>query len=120
MQALAVLMNAIACPERFAEWLQSSSQCVKQLVGWLRAMAKTNTIAARAYRVLYSIVKMSKPFVWHLVIDAFPDEVAMMLQVPVPVNPDPQYLPWPNTDQPSEALFRYEVDSFGEFHYRLL
>jgi hypothetical protein len=120
MQALAVLMNAIACPERFTDWLQSSAKCVKQLVGWLRALGDTNAIAARAYRVLYSIVKMSKPSVWNLVVDAFPDEVALLLQQSVPVNPDLQYLPWPEHDQPSEALFQYEADSSGDYHYRLL
>jgi hypothetical protein len=119
MQALAVLMNAIACPKPFRDLLQSSSQCTKQLVGWLRVMGETNNIAARAYQVLYSIVKMSKPFVWNLVMDAFPDEVALMLQQPVPVNPDPQYLPWPDEDQ-AETLFQYEVDSYGDFRYRLL
>jgi hypothetical protein len=120
MQSLAVLMNAIACPEHFKDYLQSSAHCVKQLVSWLRAMSETNTVAARAYQVLYFIVKTSKPFIWNEIMEVFPDEMNLVLQQPRPAKPDAQYLPWPGRDQSSEALFRYEFDGFGNYHFHAL
>jgi hypothetical protein len=120
MQALAILMNVISCPESFSDKLQTSVDCVKQLVGWLWAMRSSNIVAARAYALLYSIVKTSKPFVWCDIADAFPDEVTMVPQQPASGKVDPQYLPWPAQNEPSEALFRYELDGFGNYQYRLL
>ncbi|KAF1832239.1 hypothetical protein BDW02DRAFT_600108 [Decorospora gaudefroyi] len=120
MQALAVLMNAIACPDHFRESLKGSIHCVKQLVGWLRAMGETSMVAGRAYQVLYSIVKTSKPYVWDAVAEVFPDEVAMVLQQPASGQVDPRYLSWPAKDQLSEALFQYELDGFGNYHFHML
>jgi len=120
MQALAVLMNAIACPLSFRDSSAKSAQAVRQLVNRLRGMRETNVIAARAYQVIYSIVKTSNPNLWIDVADAFPDEMAMVVQQPAPSIFDPKYLPWPGREQSSDALFRYELDNFGNYHFHLL
>jgi hypothetical protein len=120
MQALAVLMIATSCPDHFRDSLQASIHSIRQLVTSLRGMCETNAFAARAYQVIYSIVKTSKPFVWPDVADAIPDEVIMVLQQPATGKVDPQYLPWPDNNHPSEALFRYEMDGFGNYHFHML
>ncbi|KAI4710666.1 hypothetical protein J4E89_004254 [Alternaria sp. Ai002NY15] len=120
MQSLAVLMIAISCPDHFRDTLQASVHSTRQLVTSLRSMCDTNMLASRAYQVVYSIVKTSKPYVWADIADAFPDEVIMVLQQPAPAKVDPQYLPWPDNDQPAEALFRYEMDNFGNYHFHML
>lgn len=120
MQALAVLMIAISCPDHFRDTLRASVYSTRQLVTSLRSMCDTNMLASRAYQVIYTIVKTSKPHIWADIEDAVPDEVIMMLQQPAPVKVDPQYLPWPNNDQSSEALFRYEMDNFGNYHFHML
>jgi hypothetical protein len=120
MQALAILMNAISCPGIFNDRSPSSADCVKQLVRWLRVMRSSNMVAGRAYEVLYSIVKTSKPHVWADIADAFPDEITVVPQQPASGEADPQYIPWPGQNEPTEALVRYEVDSFGNYHCQLL
>lgn len=120
MQALAVLMIATSVPDHFRDSLPASIHGIRQLVTALRGMCQTNMLAARAYQVVYLIVKTSKPFIWADVADAFPDEVVMVLQQPPAGKIDPTYLPWPDNDQPSEALFRYEMDGFGNYHFHML
>ncbi|KAI4942805.1 hypothetical protein J4E91_009725 [Alternaria rosae] len=120
VQALAVLMIAISCPDHFRDTLQASVYSTRQLVTSLRSMCDTSMLASRAYQVIYSIVKTSKPYVWADIEDAVPDEVIMVLQQPAPAKVDPQYLPWPENDQSSEALFRYEMDNFGNYHFHML
>jgi hypothetical protein len=120
MQALAVLMIATSCPDHFRDSLPASIHGIRQLVSSLRSMRETNMLAARAYQVVYSIVKTSRPFVWTDVADAFPDEVIMVLQQPATGKMDPQYLPWPGNDELNEALFRYEMDGFGNYHFHML
>ncbi|CAN9443338.1 unnamed protein product [Alternaria alternata] len=109
MQALTVLMIAISCPGHFRDSLPVSCHSVRQLVSFLRGMRETNTLAARAYQFIYSIVKTSKPFIWDDVADAFPDEDIIVLQQPAAGRVDPKYSPWPDNDQPVEALFKYEL-----------
>ncbi|RYN18350.1 hypothetical protein AA0112_g11629 [Alternaria arborescens] len=120
MQALAVLMIAISCPDHFRNAAAASIQAVRQLVSLLRAMCDTNALAARAYQFIYSIVKTSEPFVWAEIADAFPDEVIMVLRPPAEGKVDPKYLPWPDNDQPTEKLFRYELDGWGNYHFHAL
>ncbi|CAN9080203.1 unnamed protein product [Alternaria alternata] len=120
MQALTVLMIAISCPGHFRDSLPVSCHSVRQLVSFLRGMRETNTLAARAYQFIYSIVKTSKPFIWDDVADAFPDEDIIVLQQPAAGRVDPKYSPWPDNDQPVEALFKYEVDGFGAYHFQVL
>ncbi|CAN9305979.1 unnamed protein product [Alternaria alternata] len=120
MQALAVLMIAISCPNYFRDSLPASTHSARQLVSLLRGMRDTNALAARAYQFIYSIVKTSEPFVWADIADAFPDEVIMVLQQPAAVKVDPRYLPWPDNDQPIEALLRYEIDRFGNYNFHTL
>ncbi|CAN9149101.1 unnamed protein product [Alternaria alternata] len=120
MQALTVLMIAISCPGHFRDSLPVSCHSVRQLVSFLRGMRETNTLAARAYQFIYSIVKTSKPFTWDDVADAFPDEDIIVLQQPAAGRVDPKYSPWPDNDQPVEALFKYEVDGFGAYHFQVL
>jgi hypothetical protein len=120
MQALAVLMIAISCPGHFRDSLPISVHSVRQLVSCLRGMRDTNTLAARAYQFIYSIVKTSERFVWADVADAFPDKDIMVLQQPAVGKVDPKYLPWPENDQTVEALFGYEMDGFGTYHFQVL
>ncbi|KAG9187290.1 hypothetical protein G6011_05161 [Alternaria panax] len=130
MQALAVLLIATSVPDHFRDTLPSSHHSIRQLVASLRSMCQTNELAARAYQVVYSIMKASGTFVWDEVADAFPDEVMMVLQMPTTAIQmrdvgkkgvvDPKYVPWPDNDQPSEALFRYEIDEFGNYHFHML
>jgi hypothetical protein len=120
MQALAVLMIAISCPDHFRDSLPASFHSVRQLVSLLRGMRDTNMLATRAYQIIYSIVKTSEPFVWADVADAFPDENIVVLQQPATAKVDRKYLPWPDSDQPMEALFRYDMDGFGTYHFRVL
>jgi hypothetical protein len=126
MQSLAILLNAIACPDHFPEHLQSSTNSAKQLITCLHAMAETNALAARAYQVLYSIVKTLEPLVWDGIMDVFPaeldlDVMTLLLQQPMaPPKANAQYLPWPGRDQPSETLFRYEFDGFGNYSFHAL
>ena len=91
MQALAVLMIAISCPDRFRDSLPASFHSVRRLVSLLRGMRDTNMLAARAYQFIYLIVKTSEPFVWADVADAFPDEDIMVLQQPAVGKVDPKY-----------------------------
>ncbi|KAL6159208.1 hypothetical protein ACJQWK_04085 [Exserohilum turcicum] len=122
MQALAVLMNAIACPEHFSSSLSLSTYGVHQLVGWLRAMRDNNIMAARAHQVVYSIVKTSKPYVWAGVADAFPDDFTTILYPPVlvPTQVDAKYVPWPANEQAVDAWFDYDLDTFFGFHYPII
>ncbi|KAF1935361.1 hypothetical protein EJ02DRAFT_131635 [Clathrospora elynae] len=120
MQALAILMNAMACPQHFKDSTNSSAQHVRQLVGRLRGMRETNSMAARAYQVLYSIVKTSRPHIWDDISDAFPDDMTILLQQPASGKIDLRYMPWPGHDRPSEVLFRYELDGFGNYQFHLL
>ncbi|EDU41093.1 conserved hypothetical protein [Pyrenophora tritici-repentis Pt-1C-BFP] len=120
MQSLAVLMNAIACSTSFRDPSKKSVAAVHQLANWLRVMRETNSLAARAYQVVYSIVKTSDPSVWVDIADAFPDEMTMVVQQPASVPFDPKYLPWPGKEQSSDALFRYELDDFGNYHFHML
>jgi hypothetical protein len=120
MQALVVLMIAISCPDHFRDSHQASVHSTRQLVTSLRSMCDTNMLASRAYQVVYSIVKTSKPYVWADIADVFPDEAIMVLQQPAPPKTDPQYVPWPDNDESSEALFRYEMDNFGNYHFHML
>jgi hypothetical protein len=86
-------------------------------------MCDTNALAARAYQFIYSIVKTSEPFVWADIADAFPDEVIMVLRPPpyaAGTKVDHKYLPWPDNDQPTEKLFRYELDGWGNYHFHAL
>ncbi|KAE8840029.1 hypothetical protein HRS9122_06634 [Pyrenophora teres f. teres] len=120
MQSLAVLMNAISCSATFSDPSKNSVAAVHQLANWLRRMRETNSLAARAYQVVYSIVKTSDPSVWVDIADAFPDEMAMVVQQPASTLFDPKYLPWPGKEQSSDALFRYELDDFGNYHFHML
>jgi hypothetical protein len=120
MQALAVLMIATSCPNHFRDSLPASIHGIRQLVSSLRGMCESNALAARAYQVIYSIVKTSKAFVWADVADAFPDEIIMVLQQPAAGKVDPKYLPWPDNDQQSETLFRYEMDGYGNYYFHML
>ena len=83
-------------------------------------MRDTNKLAVRAYQFIYSIVKTSKPFIWDEVADAFPDEDIMVLQRPTMERVNLKYLPWPENDQPAEALFKYDMDVFGTYHFQVL
>lgn len=120
MQALAVLMIAISCPDHFRDSLPASIRSARRLVSLLRGMCDTNALASRAYQFIYSIVKTSSPFVWPDIADAFPDEVIMVLQQPAAGKVDPKYLPWPDNDQPTDKLFRYEMDGFGNYYFHAL
>jgi hypothetical protein len=120
MQALAVLMIAISCPDHFRDSLPASIRSARRLVSLLRGMCDTNALASRAYQFIYSIVKTSSPFVWPDIADAFPDEVIMVLQQPAAGKVDPKYLPWPDNDQTTDKLFRYEMDGFGNYHFHAL
>jgi hypothetical protein len=127
MQSLAILLNAIACPDHFPEHLESSTHSAKQLIKYLQIMRETNAVAARAYQVLNSIVKTSKPFVWNDIMDAFPNDLypdvmdlVMQHYKPMDVRADAKYLPWPGRDLPSETLFRYEFDGFGNCSFHAL
>jgi hypothetical protein len=120
MQALVVLMIAISCPDHFRNSLQASIQSTRQLVNSLRSMGETSALASRAYQVVYSMVKTSKPYIWADILDVFPDEVVMVLQQPAPAKVNKQYLPWPDNDQPPQGLFRYEMDNFGNYHFHML
>ena len=118
MQALAILMNAIACPEHFADSSSLSAYGVRQLVGWLLAMRETNIIAARAHQVVYSLVKTSKPHVWTSIADAFPDDFTIVLLHPGPAPTiDPKYVPWPAEEQPMDAWFEQDLNSFYGYEY---
>lgn len=117
MQALAILMNAIACPEHFADSSSRSAYGVRQLVGWLIAMRATNVIAARAHQVVYSLVKTSKPHVWASIADAFPDDLAIVLLHPGPAPINPKYMPWPAEEQPTDTWFENDLNSFYSYHY---
>ncbi|CAN9079350.1 unnamed protein product [Alternaria alternata] len=120
MQALAVLMIAISCPDHFRDSFPTCPHSVRQLVSCLRSMRDTNKLAVRAYQFIYSIVKTSKPFIWDEVADAFPDEDIMVLQRPTMERVNLKYLPWPENDQPAEALFKYDMDVFGAYHFQVL
>lgn len=117
MQALAILMNAIAYPEHFADSSSLSAYGVRQLVGWLLAMRETNIIAARAHQVVYSLVKTSKPHVWASIADAFPDDLTIALLHPAPAPIDPKYVPWPAEEQPMDTWFEHDLDSFYGYNY---
>ncbi|USP81639.1 uncharacterized protein yc1106_08913 [Curvularia clavata] len=112
MQALAILMNAIACPEHFADSSSLSAYGVRQLVGWLLAMRETNIIAARAHQVVYSLVKTSQPHIWTSIADAFPDDLTIVLLHPGPAPINPKYVPWPAEEQPMDAWFENDLNSF--------
>jgi hypothetical protein len=121
MQALAVLMIAISCPDHFRDSLSASFHSVRQLVSLLRGMRDANKLAARAYQLVYSIVKTSNPSVWADIADAFPDEdIVVLQQQPAAEKVDAKYLPWPDNNQPTEELFRYEIDGFGTYHFQAL
>ncbi|KAB2109827.1 hypothetical protein AG0111_0g1410 [Alternaria gaisen] len=121
MQAFAVLMIAVSCPDHFRDSLPASIHSVRQLVSILRGMYDTNKLAARAYQIIYSIVKTSRPSVWADVAAAFPDEdIMVLLQQPAAGKLDSKYLPWPDDDQPNDGLFRYDVDEFGTYHFHPL
>ncbi|KAL1801751.1 hypothetical protein ACET3X_002093 [Alternaria dauci] len=120
MQALAVLMIAISCPDHFRDSLPASYRSVRQLVSSLRSMRNTNALAVRAYQIVYSIVKTSKPFVWAEVADAFPDEDITVLLQPAASKTDRKYLPWSDNDQPIETLFSYRMDGFGGYQFQML
>ncbi|KAJ6273224.1 hypothetical protein PSV08DRAFT_385628 [Bipolaris maydis] len=117
MQALAILMNAIACPDHFADSYSVSAHGVRQLVGWLLAMRATNVIAARAHQLVYSLVKTSNPQVWESIADVFPDDVSMVLLQPSPVLVDPKYVPWPAKESPIDALFEYDLNDFFVYNH---
>lgn len=117
MQALAILMNAIACPDHFADSSSLSAHGVRQLVGWLLAMRATNVIAARAHQLVYSLVKTSNPQVWASIADVFPDDVSMVLLQPLPALVDPKYVPWPAKESPIDAWFEYDLNSFFGYNY---
>lgn len=117
MQALAILMNAIACPDHFADSSSLSAHGVRQLVGWLLAMRATNVIAARAHQLVYSLVKTSNPQVWVSIADVFPDDISMVLLQPSPALVDPKYVPWPAKESPIDAWFEYDLNSFFGYKY---
>ena len=117
MQALAILMNAIACPKHFAGSSSLSAYGVRQLVGWLLAMRETNIIAARAHQLVYSLVKTSKPDVWTSVADAFPDDLTIVLLHPPPAPINQKYVPWPVEEQPIDAWFEQDLNSFYGYNH---
>ncbi|EUC28529.1 hypothetical protein COCCADRAFT_40961 [Bipolaris zeicola 26-R-13] len=117
MQALAILMNAIACPDHFADSSSLLAHGVRQLVGWLLAMRATNVIAARAHQLVYSLVKTSNPQVWVSIADVFPDDISMVLLQPSPALVDPKYVPWPAKESPIDAWFEYDLNSFFGYKY---
>ncbi|RMZ74495.1 fungal specific transcription factor domain-containing [Pyrenophora seminiperda CCB06] len=120
MQSIAVLMNAIACAGNFYDPNKKSATAVRQLISWLRGLRETNNVAARAYQVVYSIVKTSDPNVWVDIADIFPNEMTMVVQQPASSTFDAKYMPWPGKQPSSDALFRYELDNFGNLHFHLL
>jgi hypothetical protein len=44
----------------------------------------------------------------------------MVLQRPTMERVNLKYLPWPENDQPAEALFKYDMDVFGAYHFQVL
>ena len=103
------------------DWIGGSwARAIEHLESAIAAEPEDPALAARAYQFIYSIVKTSSPFVWPDIADAFPDEVIMVLQQPAAGKVDPKYLPWPDNDQPTDKLFRYEMDGFGNYHFHAL